>query len=244
MSLIFEALQRLDNERAGIDSPPPSEAVESHRRPERGVALQWKTALQGPDDEGRRPPAAQEPRPRLVGSPLQVGGRSPAGLPGPALAGSAEASPLVGPCEEQRALAELHAALPFLERILPLLDVNIVTAVSNLLTPHHHAPPAPPLPPPVDLAPIEDSLAGHKTQHCELRDQVVEQNASIKRIEDRLEMVRGAADRTTLEQQELIEELKGIGKTANFVARVALGLLAVSAVINIAFYLHILKFLP
>jgi hypothetical protein len=206
--------------------------------------LQWKTAVKGPNDEGPRPPAAQEPRPRVVGSPLQVGVSSPAALPGPALAESAEEAPLEVPGEEQGALAEFRAALPFVQRILPLFNLNIVTAVSNLLTPHHHAPPASPLPPPVDLAPIEDGLSEHKTQYRELRDQVVEQNASLKRIEDQLEMVREATDRNTLEQQALIEGLKGAGKKANFVARVALGLLAVSAVINIVFYLHILKFLP
>ena len=44
----------------------------------------------------------------------------------------------------------LRVALPFVQKILPLLDGNIGTAVSNILTPH---PPPPPQHPPVDLAP-------------------------------------------------------------------------------------------
>jgi hypothetical protein len=244
MSLIFEALQRLEDERAGIGWPPPPEAVELPRRPKRRIASKWETPFKGPNDESLQSPAAQEPRPRAVGSPLRIGGCRPAALPGPVLAGSAKESPLEVPSEEQLALEELSAALPFVQRILPLLDANIVTTVSSLLTPHHQAPPAPPPPPPVDLAPIEGSLAELKTHHGELRDQVAEQNASVKRIEDRLEMVREAADRNTLEQQERIEELKGVGSKVNFVALVTLGLLAASVVTNIVFYLHALKFIP
>jgi hypothetical protein len=143
----------------------------------------------------------------------------------------------------QRVVSALRAALPFVQKILPLLDGNFGTAVSNILSPHHHAPLAPP-PPPVNLAPIEEGLSELQTQHRELRDQVVEQNASLKRVEDQLEMVREATDRNTLEQQELLEDLKGVGNKVNLFALIALGLLAVSVVINVVLYLHILKVLP
>jgi hypothetical protein len=127
------------------------------------------------------------------------------------------------------------------QKILPLLDGNIATVIANMLTPHHH--PAPP-PPPVNLAPIEDGLMELQSQHKELRDQVVEQNTSLKRVEDQLEMVREATDRNTLEQQELLEDLKVVGNKVNVFALIALGLLAVSVLINIVLYLHILKVLP
>jgi hypothetical protein len=148
---------------------------------------------------------------------------------------------LDGPSGIQRAVSALRNALPFVQKILPLLDGNIATAVANMLTPHHH--PAPPSPP-VNLAPIEDGLAELQTQHKELRDQVVEQNSSLKRVEDQLEMVREATDRNTLEQQELLEDLKVVGNKVNVFALIALGLLAVSVLINIVLYLHILKVLP
>ena len=140
-------------------------------------------------------------------------------------------------------MSALRAALPFVQKILPLLDGNFGTAVSNILSPHHHAPPPPP-PPSVNLAPIEDGLAELQTQHSELRNQVVEQNASLKRVEDQLEMVREATDRNTLEQQELIEDLKGVGNKVKLFSLIALGLLAVSVVINVVLYLHIIKVLP
>jgi len=69
-------------------------------------------------------------------------------------------------------------------------------------------------------------------------------NSSLKRVEDQLEMVREATDRNTLEQQELMEDLKVVGNKVNVFALVALGLLAVSVIINVVLYLHILKVLP
>jgi len=216
--------------------------------------------LNSPNDEVRRAVATEESRPRAVGSPLPIGSWTHAGqgLPGPlsdpprastqappgrALANASQEPPIDIPSGVQRVVSALRAALPFVQKILPLLDGNFGTAVSNILSPHHHAPLAPP-PPPVNLAPIEQGLSELQTQHRELRDQVVEQNASLKRVEDQLEMVREATDRNTLEQQELLEDLKGVGNKVNLFALIALGLLAVSVVINVVLYLHILKVLP
>jgi hypothetical protein len=136
----------------------------------------------------------------------------------------------------------LRGAMPFVHKILPLLDGNIGSAVSNLLTPHPH--PQPPPPPPVNLEPLEDGLAELRTQHRDLRNQIVEQNSSLKRVEDHLEMVREATDRNTLEQQELLEDLKSVGNKVNMFALLALVLLALSIVMNVILYLHIKRVLP
>jgi hypothetical protein len=201
----------------------------------------------------------QTAHPRAVGSPLPMGSRSPSSpvaakseplrgnnppFPGRGLANPSTAAPLDVPSGVQRAVSAIRAALPFVQRILPLLDGNIGTAVSNLLAPHHRLPPPPPPPPPVNLAPIQEGLAELQTQQRELRNQVVEQNSSLKRVEDRLEMVREATDRNTLEQQELLEDLKGVGNKLNLFALIAMGLLALSVLLNIVLYLHILRVLP
>jgi t-SNARE complex subunit (syntaxin) len=138
----------------------------------------------------------------------------------------------------QRAVGALRLAMPFVQRILPLLDGNVATTVSNILGPHAVQPT------PVNLAPLEDGLAELQTGHRELRDQVMEQNSSLKRVEDQLEMVREATDRNTLEQQELLEDLKTVSNKVNTFAFVALVLLAVSVVLNIVLYLHIRRVLP
>ena len=143
----------------------------------------------------------------------------------------------------QRAINAVRMALPLVQRILPLLDGNIGTAVSNFLTPQ--PPPQPPPPAPkVDLAPIHEDLAEIRTLHRNLRDQITEQNGTLKRVEDQLEMVREATDRNTLEQQELLEDLKTFSNKVKIVAIVAIGLLTLGVVLNLVLYLHIQRVLP
>ena len=206
------------------------------------------------DDQERVTASTDEPQPRAVGSPLPMGTGAQAQLPqgdsrrltsvpppGRALSSPSADAPAEHPSTLQRAVNAIRVALPFVQRILPLLDGNIATTVSNILTPH---PPAPPPPPPVNLAPIEDSLAELQTLHRDLRDQVADQNSSLKRVEDQLEMVREATDRNTLEQQELLEDLKTVGNKVNVVAAIAIGLLAISILINLLLYMHIQRVLP
>ena len=223
-------------------------------------------ALKAPVAEPLKTPAA-EPHPRAIGSPLPIGSGGaqvppsatgdslkpfvPPPPPGRALTGAPPASPYDVPTGVQKALSAVRSALPWVQRILPLLDGNIGMAVSNMLAPHHPSGPAHPPTQNVDLAPIEDGLVELKTQQRELqtqqrdlRTQLVEQNSSLKRVEDHLEMVREATDRNTLEQQELMEDLKAVGNKVNLFAIVAMGLLALSVLINVFLYLHILRVLP
>jgi hypothetical protein len=74
----------------------------------------------------------------------------------------------------------------------------------------------------------------------------MEQNNSLKRVEDQLEMVREATDRNTLEQQELLEALKAFGKKVKIVAIIALMLAAVGFLMTVALFvfLHIRRVLP
>jgi len=208
----------------------------------------------GMNDPGRRVTNRDEPRLRVVGSPL------PAGLPGPS-----SRPPVLGderrlrtappppralvnmaPAREQasglqRAANALRAALPLVQRILPLLDGNIGTAVSNVLAPY---PQMHQLPPPVDLEPLEDGLAELQMQHRALRNQFLEQNASLKRVEDQLEAVRETAERNSREQEELLDDLKTVRRRVNRFAIPALGLLGLSVLLNVLLYLHMRHILP
>jgi hypothetical protein len=207
------------------------------------------------NDQGRRRPNRDEPRLRAVGSPLPVGLRDPSPLqpvqddaqryrsapppPERALARSAPAAqPRTG---LQRAAGALRAALPFVQRILPLLDGNIGTAVSNVLAPY---PQMPPPAPPVDLEPIEDSLSELQMQHRALRNQFLEQKTALKRVEDQLETVREATDRTAREQEEVLEGMVAVRKKVNRFAILASALLAVSLLLNMLLFLHFQHILP
>jgi len=134
-----------------------------------------------------------------------------------------------------------RTVMPLVQRLLPLLEGNVLTAISNVLTPRPHAPPPPPR---VDLAPLESNLAELQTQHRGLRDQVMEQNASLKRVEDQLEMVREATDRNTLEQQELLEDLKIFSGKVKVIAVIGIGVLVIGVVLNLILFLHIQRVLP
>ena len=190
------------------------------------------------------------PQPRAMGSPLPIGSarhpisspalgnRIQAPPPGRALPGSTSGEE---PSGAQRAMNVLRNVMPLVQRLLPLLEGNVLTAISNVLTPR---PQAPPLPPKVDLAPLESSLAELQTQHRGLREQVMEQNASLKRVEDQLEMVREATDRNTLEQQELLEDLKIFSGKVKVVAVIGIGVLVISFLLNLILFLHIQRVLP
>jgi hypothetical protein len=133
----------------------------------------------------------------------------------------------------------LKQAVPFVQKLLPLLDGQIATAAANLLTARPHPPP-----PSVDLQPIEHGLADLQIQQANIKDQLADQNAVLKKVEDHLEMVREATDRNTLEQQELIEDLKVISGRMNRLALVFLVLLVVSVLVNISLFLHVKRVLP
>lgn len=171
--------------------------------------------------------------------------QSPSAAPSPSRAlANVPAPPHGKPSGMERAMNAFRIALPLVQRVLPLLDGNVATAVSNILTPQAKAP----APVPIDLAPvlapIQDGLADLRVQNRTLRDQVAEQNGSLKRVGDQLQQVREATDRNTLEQQELLQDLKSVGSKVNIFAFVALALLGVSVLLNVVLYLQIRHIIP
>ena len=134
----------------------------------------------------------------------------------------------------------MKQAIPFVQKLLPLLDGQIASAVANVLTARPHTPAAPR----IDLQPIERGVAELQIQQANFKDQLADQNTSLKRVEDQLEQVREATDRNTLEQQELIEDLKTITGKMNRLAIVFGALLVISLLFNIILFLHIQRVLP
>jgi len=158
-----------------------------------------------------------------------------------ALAAHPATEPPDDPTAVQRTLRMLSSALPLLQRLSPLLDGNVLGAVLNMLSPHTHAAPAQK---PADLGPLTGGLAELKNQHRELRVQLQEQDELLKRMAEHVQLVREATDRNTLEQQDLIEELKTAGKKMNVVALLGFALLAGSIAVNLYLYIQIHRLLP
>jgi hypothetical protein len=136
----------------------------------------------------------------------------------------------------QKAVSAFRMILPIVQRVLPLLEGNLGTAIVSLLAPRAHSQPAPPK---IDLVPIERGLAALQSQHAVLRDQLLDQNTSLKRVEDQLEGVREVANRTSLQQQELLEDLKAFRSKIKFVAAVGITLLAIGFVLELLIFLHL-----
>jgi len=147
----------------------------------------------------------------------------------------------------ERAAGLVRNVLPHLLRLLPLLEGNIGSAISNLLV--APAPAAPP-PPPVNLDAIEDGLATLHGENLALRAQLAEQNATLSEVVSRLEMAEDAAAHSVLAQQELqrelvaltgrMEELKAAGRRARTIAIVALVLAAVSIAAELLLTMRVL----
>ena len=123
----------------------------------------------------------------------------------------------------------VRSAIPVVQKLLPLLDGNFATTMGALMAPQHH--PAPP-PVQVDLEPVERGLAEVRNSNRELRTQVAEQGVTLKRVEDQLDRVREATDRNTLEQQELVEDLRAVGSRIGTFAIIGLTLLLISLGLN------------
>ena len=70
------------------------------------------------------------------------------------------------------------------------------------------------------------------------------QSASLKRVEDQLELLSEATDRNALGQRALLEELRAIGRKANTLALVGLGLLGASILLNVMLLLYFRHILP
>ena len=194
----------------------------------------------------------REPLPRAAGSPLPMGTSFRPFSRGSKVPGTRTSVPppghalSVSPNSEGEAssgmqwfMGVMKQALPFVQKLLPLLDGQIATAAVNVLTARPHT-----LSPRVNLQPIENRLADLQVQHANVKEQLADQNTVLKRVEDRLEMVREATDRNTLEQQELIEDIKKMSSRTNRLALLFLVLLVISVLVNFSLFLHIKRVLP
>jgi hypothetical protein len=196
----------------------------------------------------------REPLPRAAGAPLPMGspGKSQGSMrgdssqsrtqippPGRALSVPAASDPDHSSGMQWFA-GVMKQAVPFVQKLLPLIDGQIATAVANLLARPYTPPPAPR----IDLQPIENSVSDLQLQQANFKDQLADQNTALKRVEDHLQMVREATDRNTLEQQELIEDLKTMSSRMNRVALLILILLVISVLVNLSLFLHIQRVLP
>jgi len=212
-----------------IPAPPPAATPRSHSEAVYDRAPAWETI-------SSRPPAASPSQSRSIPPMPSQTASSPSQAP----SSDTSNAPRSG---LHRAFDAIRSTLPLVQKILPIIDGNFATAVSALMASQPH-----PTPPPaqvhIDLEPIEHGLAEIRDSNRELRGQVLEQVTNLKRVEDQLERVREATDRNTLEQQELVEDLRSASGRISTFAMLGAVLLAISLGLNIYLIIqlqHILR---
>ena len=208
-------------------------------------------------DAGRS--GAREPDSRVL-SPLRVSTRDasgtretseteansqgPGALPvGPVRSGAAESQTAQSiakagkPSGFQRSVGAIRMVIPLVQKVLPLLDGNIASAVSNLLVPQPHVEP-------VNLTPLENAVVKLHGENVELRNRMVEQNTMLKRVGDQLDLVKEATDRNSIGQQELLDDLHSLRKKVRGFAWAAVVLLVISIAMNVVLFLRVERIIP
>ena len=137
----------------------------------------------------------------------------------------------------QQSLGALRMALPLMQKMLPLLEGNVATVVSNLMAPSPQGHPP-------DLTPLANALTKMHEEIAELRNGTAEQGALLKRVGDQVDLVKDAADRIALEQHEIVEDLHSLRKKVSVFAWLGLVLLVASIVLNVVLLLRVERLLP
>ena len=209
-------------------------------RPEAGEPLQrmpnpaelYPRSAAPPQPAGAREPMPPQNVERTLQPAPAPTVRAPQPKPGKNVAGAPR------PSGFQRAMDAARVVMPLVQKLLPLLEGNVASAVSNVLTPRPQTSHA------VNLEPIEDALVKMHVEHRAMRGKLEEQNSSLQRVADQLDKVKEATDRNTLEQQELMDDLHRMRKKIMIYAWVGLGLLVAAIAANVFVFLRIQRILP
>jgi hypothetical protein len=137
-----------------------------------------------------------------------------------------------------RSLMHLRLLLPYIGKLLPILEGNFSAASTTALAP------APAVARP-DMTEFHQSLetvnrgfldlqAGNR----DIRTHVQEQATQLKRIDDQLIRLRESTERNTMEHQELVEDLKSASKMVRGLSTVMIILMVVVAAMVAVMLLH------
>lgn len=171
--------------------------------------------------------ATEDTESRIARGPAKQSGPGAIGRPSQ---GAGRREP---PVALQRTATAIRTMVPLLQKLLPLLDGNVASAVANLLISRPAGAPA------VDLEPLETALMRVRGDLAVMQDKSTQQESALKRIDDQLETVREALDRASLEQKETAEELTQTRRSVRVFALIGMVLLVISIGLNAALFLYV-----
>lgn len=139
-------------------------------------------------------------------------------LPDPATMALAPTTPQKA-TKFERAMGVARTVLPLLGKMLPLLEGNVVSAASNLLSNHTRQE--------VNLRPLEEAIARLQADHRALTFHTSEQKRALHSLEDEFNELKEAVQRNAADQAELIEGVARLAKrTSSFMRLVVILLVA------------------
>ncbi len=161
---------------------------------------------------------ASPPQPAAIVQPART--RKPQSAPAPTPAPTALARSTTKPTAFDRAISVAKTVLPLVGKLLPLLEGNVVSAASNLLSnrPVHE----------VNLKPLEDSIARLQADHRALAFHTSEQKRTLRRLEDDFAALQEAVQKNAADQAELIEGVAKLAKRTSSFMRLVIILLVAS----------------
>ena len=106
-----------------------------------------------------------------------------------------------------RSLLQLRVLIPYVSRLLPLLD-------SGFAAPH-------------DTRHFDQGVAEVQSGHRELSQLVQDQSAQMKRVEEQVTRLRESFERNATDMQDIVEEVRVVGKAVRLMGILALALLVV-----------------
>jgi hypothetical protein len=102
-----------------------------------------------------------------------------------------------------KALLQLKSVIPYVSRLLPLLDARLLPLLDLIGLGHGQN---------TGLSKeLRENVTGIQTGQRELRVAVQDQALEIKRLEDQLSRLREATEKNNFEHAELVEDVKSIG---------------------------------
>lgn len=209
-----------------LPEPPrplhPRKRYANYDRPEAlARPISAAPATNGGQNGAPVPSSAQAPAPVPVKTPT----------PGPAAVPVAPSTALARPVRQaekpskfERAIGIAKTVLPLVGKMLPLLEGNVVSAATNLLTTH---------PVPVDLKPIEEAIARLQSDQRALTFHSGEHKRAMRLLEDEFATLAEAVQKNAEQQAELTEQVLKLAKRTRSFMRLLTILLVVSILFTV-----------
>lgn len=174
--------------------------------------------------------AAPSPAPNKAPNPAKTPTAGPAAVPAASTALARPVRQPEKPSKLERAIGIAKTVLPLVGKMLPLLEGNVVSAATNLLTAHQV---------PVDLKPLEEAIARLQSDQRALTFHTGEHKRAMRLLEDEVATLAEAVQKNAEQQAELTEQVLKLAKRTRSFMRLLTILLVVSILFTVVLCVRI-----